>query len=198
MIPYQQSTSFTTAAASLLNILHHFKQVPLTKENEYAIWHKTALLPTRASSVYALASYAKQHGLNPVIVVEDLNYNFPDYRFYRYKKEEIEQAAFSAKIHHEKAKANNIKIENRKITLEEIQALLKSNILLLRLNAKPIRNEKRNTSNYIIVHGFQDNHYHIIDPAFGALSIPHNTMKEAFETLETKKYRDHRMVIFPR
>ena len=198
MIPYTQSTPFTTAAASLLNILHHFKQLPLTKENEFDIWHKTALLPTRASSVYALATFAKQKGLNPKVIVENLNYTFPDYRFYRYKKEDIQQAAFSAKIHHETAKTNNIPIENRKITIEEIQTLAKDNILLLRLNMKPIRQNKRNTSNYIIVHGFKDNHFHIIDPAFGSLSIPTQTLQEAFTTLETKKFRDHRMIIFPR
>ncbi len=198
MIPYQQSTPFTTAAASLLNILHHFTNLELTKENEFDIWHKTALLPTRASSIYALASYAKQQGLHPKIILENDEYSFPDYRFYRYKKEDIEQAAFSEKIYHEKALQHKISIENRDIMIHEIQALVKDNILLLRLNTKPIRQEKRNTSNYIIVHGFKDNHFHIIDPAFGSLSIPTETIKEAFDTLETKKFRDHRMIIFPR
>ncbi len=67
---------------------------------------------------------------------------------------------------------------------------------MLRINTKPIRNEKRNTSNYIIVQKYNNHHFQIIDPQLGGLSVPEETFQEAFETLETKKYRGHRMIIF--
>jgi hypothetical protein len=198
MKPYFQSTPFTTAASSLLTVLHHLNpKIELSKKNEFKIWHNTVNLPTRGSSIYALATYAKKHNLNPKVVVEKKDYSFPDYRFYRYTKEDIEHASYSDKNHLKKTTTNTIPVEERTITLQEVQQeLRKGSILLLRLNTKPIRSEKRNTSNYVVVHGYKDSYYHIIDPAHGALSIPEEVMQEAFDSLETKKHRDHRMIIF--
>tara|TARA_Y100000310_G_scaffold301253_1_gene337569 strand:- start:424 stop:1020 length:597 start_codon:yes stop_codon:yes gene_type:complete len=196
MQPYLQTTPFTCAASSLLTILHHFKKTPLTKENEFDIWKETVLLPTRASSIFALANYAKD--LNPKVIVEKTEYNFPDYRFYRYKKEDIEEAAFTEKLHLKEAQNNNIHIEKKDITFNDLKKEVENNTIIIRLNTKPIRNEKRNTSNYIIITNHSNNYFQIIDPKVGGLSIPEETMKEAFETLETKKHRDHRMILFPR
>lgn len=197
MQPYLQTTSFTCAASALLTILHNAKSVKPTKENEFKIWKATVNLPTRASSIYALACYAKDQGLNPKIVVENTKYDFPDYRFYRYTKKDIEQADFSAKINLKNAKGKNIEIVKTKTTLKEINNELRNNqIILLRINTKPIRNEKRNTSNYIVVYDYKNNHYQIVDPKLGTLSLPENVMEEAFQTLETKKYRNHKMVLF--
>jgi hypothetical protein len=200
MRPYFQTTSFTTAASSLLTVLNYLNSnIELNKDNEFKIWRETVNLPTRGSSVYALANYAKKSGLNPKIVVEKKEYNFPDYRFYRYTKEEIEHASFSSAQHLKESSRLNIPVEERKITISDIKRELgQNNLILLRINAKPIRNVKRNTSNYVIVHGFSENLFQIIDPALGALSIPEETMKESFDSLETKKYRDHRMIIFSR
>jgi hypothetical protein len=197
MNQYHQTTPFTTAASSLLTILATLKGIEATKEREFDIWKKTVNLPTRGSSIFALATYAKKHGLNPKVIVENKNYNFPDYRFYRYKKEDIDQASFSEQQHLQEAKDNEIEIEEKEFTLNHIKnELSKNNILLMRLNTKPIRNEKKNTSNYVVVHGHKNNYYHIFDPALGALSVPEEVMQEAFETLQTKKYRDNRMIIF--
>ena len=118
MIPYTQSTPFTTAAASLLTILHNKKQIPLTKENEFKIWHSSVNLPTRGSSIYGLALVAKRHGLNPKVVVEKKEYEFPDYRFYRYTKEDVEHAAFSELTHLTKAEEQSIPIQEKSFTLK--------------------------------------------------------------------------------
>lgn len=197
MKPYFQSTPYTTAASSLLTILHHLNpKIPLTKEKEFEIWQRTANLPTRGSSIFALASYAKEQGLNPRIIVEKKGYDFPDYRFYRYTKEDIKHASFTAKEHLKKAE-NHLKIEEKEILLEDIKKELQNNnLILLRINAKPIRNSKRNTSNFIVVHGYHQQTFQIVDPDLGALSIPEEVMRESFESLETKKYRDHRMIVF--
>ena len=153
MKPYFQTTPFTTAASSLLIILNHLKpEFELNKENEFEIWIKTAILPTRASSIFALADYAKRLGLSPKVMVEKEGYDFPDYRFYRYTKEDIDNAAYCAKMHLEKAKNNNVNIIIGDITLNDVKNELENKkLILLRINSKPIRNEKRNTSNYIVV-----------------------------------------------
>ena len=89
----------------------------------------------------------------------------------------------------------NIQVEE--ITLNKIKKELKEGkILLLRVNAKHLRNGKKNTSNYIVVHAYDGNYFSIVDPCFGALSIPEHIMEKSFHTLETKKYRDHRMIVF--
>ncbi|MBU0460527.1 MAG: peptidase C39 family protein [Nanoarchaeota archaeon] len=198
MQPYFQTTPFTCAASSLLTILHHFNpQIKLNRENEFKIWQKSALLPTRASCIFALANYAQETGLNPRIIVEKKEYDFPDYRFYRYKKEDIDNAKFTSQLNLKEAERKNISILEKEINLQDIKNELDdNNLIILRINTKPIRNEKKNTSNYIIVHGYQENYFHLIDPSLGALSVPETVFREAFETLETKKFRDHRMLIF--
>ena len=120
MQPYLQTTPFTCAASSLLTILHHFQpQIELSPENEFQIWRETVTLPTRGSSIFALANYAKKQGLNPRIVVESKKYGFPDYRFYRYTKEDIDLAAFSSSMHLKEAEKNQIPIEEREIVWKE-------------------------------------------------------------------------------
>jgi len=198
MNTYKQTTPFTTAASSLLTILTTLNpEIKATREKEFDIWRKTVNLPTRGSSIFALANYAKQHGLNPKVIVAKKEYDFPDYRFYRYKKEDIEQATFSESQHLQEAENNNVEIKEKSFTLNDIKNELNNNkILLMRLNTKPIRKENRNTSNIIVVHAYQKNYFQIFDPALGALSVPEEVMREAFETLETKKYRDQRMIVF--
>jgi len=139
----------------------------------------------------------KKKGINLKVVVEKKEYEFPDYRFYRYTKDDIKNAAFSAKVYLKEAETNNVNIEVKEITLDIVkEEIKKGKIILLRINAKPIRNEKRNTSNYIVVHAYENDYFSIIDPHFGAFSIPEELMEQAFLTLETKKYRDHRMIVF--
>jgi len=197
MEPYLQTTVFTTAASSLLTILHYFNpEIKLSKDNEFKIWQSTVILPTRASSIFALADYALKEKLNLQVIVESKNYEFPDYRFYRYKKEDVENATFSSRLYLKNAKKNNLEIVERKITLDDVKELLLENVLLLRINTKPIRGEKRNTSNFIVLHGYDGNYVHIIDPQSGGLSISEEIMEESFSTLETKKYRDHQMIVF--
>ena len=197
MQPYLQTTNYTCAASSLLTIIHYFKpEMELSRENEFNIWKNTALLPTRASCIYALANYARLNGLNPKVMVEIKGYTFPDYRFYRYTKEDIDNAKFLSKINLKEAERNNVLIEEKEITLNLLKSEVKNNLLLIRINTRPIRNDKKNSSNYIILHGFSQGYFQIIDPALGALSVPESTLQEAFDTLETKKYRDHRLISF--
>ncbi len=198
MQPYYQTTSFTTASSSLLTILHYLNpEISFNREKEFDIWKKTVNLPTRASSIFALAIYAKNEGFPPIVIVENKGYSFPDYRFYRYTKKDIEEAAYSSSLHLKEAEKEEISIKEMDLSLKYIKEQLeKGKIFLLRINAKPIRSVKRNSSNYIVVHGFKGGFFNIVDPAFGALSIPEDVMKESFESLETKKFRDHRALIF--
>ncbi|MFH1972736.1 MAG: peptidase C39 family protein [archaeon] len=193
MKPYKQTTEYTTAASSILTILSHFNKLKPTEENELKIWRASVTLPTRASSIYSLALIAKE--LNPIIIVEIKEYDFPDYRFYRYSKEDIEIATKSSDIHLQQAINHNIEIKEEEITIKQIKQLLKENILLLRLNTKPIRNSNRNNSNFLVVYDFNNN-YKIIDPLQGDLEVTEQIFNEAFKTLATKKHRAHKMIVF--
>jgi hypothetical protein len=189
MKPYIQTTEYTTAASSLLTLLAHFNILQPTRENELKIWKDTILPPTRASSVHALANQAIE--LNPTLILETDNYEFPDYRFYRYTKEDIEIAKISSKLY---KKNNKVKTIIQPITLNDIHNLIKTNYILIRLNTKHIReDEKRNTSNYILL--IEKNK--IIDPKQGLITITDEQFEEAFNTLKSKKHRSHKMIIFP-
>jgi len=197
MIPYLQTTHYTCATSSLLTVLHYFDpNFELSREKEFEIWKKTANLPTRASSIFALANYAKLYGLNPIVVIESKEYGFPDYRFYRYTKEDIDLASFTDQQYLKEAEHNKVAIEQREITFKTLLTELQHHILIIRLNTKPLRKEKKNTSNFIVIKSYNKGHFEIVDPRLGALSVPETVLKEAFESLETKKHRDHRMIMF--
>lgn len=200
MIPYLQTTPFTTAASSLLSILHHFNpNFPLTREKEFEIWRETITPPTRASSIYALAIYAQKQGLAVKVIVGKKEYDFPDYRFYRYTKTDMEQAAFSEELYRQCLEEHRIHLEVKTLLFSDLeQELGQGNILLVRINVKPIREEKRNASNFIVVYGRTEEAFQIIDPARGAFSVPKDLLKEAFTSLSDKKYRDNRMIVFSR
>jgi predicted double-glycine peptidase len=194
---YRQTTAYTGAAAALLMVLHQENpdEWPLTRESEFRIWHESANLPTRSSSIYALAKIAKSAGLTAQVVVEEREYDYPDYRFKRYKKVDIDDAKFSSKQHAKSARKAGVKIEERELELTEIKTLAKEGkLLLLRVNAGVFR-ETKATSRYVLVAAYDGGTYQVLDPAQGELRIDEQQMEEAFETLTTKKKRDHRVII---
>lgn len=198
MQPYLQTTPFTTAATSLLNILHRLDpKIPLTKETEFMIWRETATLPTRGSSIYALALYAQKQGFHPTVIVEKTEYHFPDYRFYRYTKEDIIHATYSEELYRLAAEKAGIPLIVQELPFSDIKKwLTQKKILLIRLNCKPLRNTKRNSSQLLAIISFEKDKYQVIDPAQGLLHIPEETLREAFASIESKKHRDHRMILF--
>ncbi|KYK26267.1 hypothetical protein AYK26_05665 [Euryarchaeota archaeon SM23-78] len=199
MQAYIQTTEYTTAASSLMAVINHFKpDFKLSRENEFFIWQNTVNLPVRASSIYGLAVFAKQQGLNPNIVLGEKEYDYPDYRFKGYTKKEIDEAKFSSKLYHKKARELGIKIEEKEFDFKEVRKLVKlGKILMLRLNEGALR-ESGSTSKYVVVHGFDNKYkaFSVMDPKQGLVNVSEDLLREAFETLETKKKRDPRMIIF--
>ena len=92
---YKQTTNYTCASAALLMIINHFKPLHrLSRRNEFEIWKSSVILPIRAASIYGLAIYAHGIGLKMRIWAQKLDYEFPDYRFKGYTKEDVEDAKF--------------------------------------------------------------------------------------------------------
>lgn len=199
MQSYSQSTEYTTAAAGLLAILHDKdSSFALSKENELEIWRASVNLPTRASSIFGLATFAKKHGLNPSVIVESLVYDYPDYRFNRYTKKDIDLAKETHALHVQHAKKLNISVEEREITFEEIKTLiLKGKILLLRVNEGFLRGTG-STSKYVVLYGSEKGEFLILDPIQenSLIRVKETALQESFDTLTSKKKRDHRMIVF--
>ena len=196
---YNQTTKYTCAAASLAMVIHHFRpEFKLNIENEFDIWQETAALPTRGSSIYALASYAHRFGIPLKVVVGEHEYKFPGYKFKAYKKKEIDIANFSSELFYRKAKELGIAIEEREFTINEVKKeILSGKILLLRLIIGVLRGSKTNRRNphYLVVHGYEDKMFKIMDPRRGPLRIAEKIVKEAFDKVIDID-RDHRMIIF--
>ncbi len=194
MKAYKQSTEFTGAASALLMVLNHFKDIELTKEKEFRIWMKTVNLPTRACSIYGLAAYACELGINLRILVGKEEYSYPDYRFKGYKKHEIEAAKFSEQLHLKDLVACNIEVEERDFSLAEVKKFLQDKILMLRLDAGIFRDISPSSS-YVVVSNY-NGEYKIYDPYQGQISLSEEDMRRSFDDLVTKRKRDHRVIIF--
>ena len=197
---YKQTTNYTGAASALMSIINYFKKdYEMDEDNELDIWLKTAILPTRASSVFGLALYAKQIGLEPKIVIEDKNYTYPDYRFKRYTKKQIELAEKVAKRYLAKCEEERILIVEKDFDVNYIDSLLsKEKILLVRLNAGRLRGTK-STSKYLVIYKKSKrdpNKYFIIDPRRRRKKVTREMLEEALVELKTKKKREKSMIVF--
>lgn len=197
MDSYAKTTEFTSAASSLMIVVNHFNpDFELSKENEFRIWLSSVNLPTRASSIYGLANFAKKQGLNPHIIYESEGYEYPDYRFKGYKKVEIEQAEFSHSLHKREAKSLGIKIERKKIDGDLIETLVgEGKVLLVRMNVGVFR-DSASISNYVVVNRKKEGLFEIIDPKMGPVKATKEQIQEALDTLSSKKKRHSKMIVF--
>lgn len=195
---YKQTTDYTCAASSLMMILNHFQpEFKLNRENEFKVWRETVNLPTKASSIYGMACYAKKRGLDIKVILEEKEYDYPDYRFKGYTKKEIDDAKYMSRIFAKELFSLNISLEKRPIKIEEIHQLLnQGKTILLRVNAGFLRDTK-STSKYLPFYKkTNSNLITVMDPIKGELLIDSKALQEIFDTLITKKKRDHRMIIF--
>lgn len=192
---YLKTTPYTNAVCCLLNVISLKKNNEFSQNEEIDLWLKTATLPTRASSIFGLALEAKKKDLEVEVIVSNEDFDFPDYRFHRYKKSDIELANISEKIYLNKCKKEKINITIKEISIKEIIELLKTHYLIIRLNTKIIRNLKRNNSNYLLFTNFKDNNFEIIDPSIGVLNVSKELITESYKSLETKKYRNHKLLM---
>ena len=194
---YTQTTEYSGAAAALLIVINQLKPShKLTKLNEFKIWLYSVNLPTRACSIYGLASYALTKGVKCSIMVGKQEYDFPDYRFKGYKKDDIEIAKYTEDIHLHKFKELGGILEEKAITIAKVKQMLKSNrILILRTDAGSFR-DLRPSSNYIVVTGFRNKSFEIHDPYQGKINSRETQIVQCFEDLVVKRKRDPRMIIF--
>lgn len=195
---YKQTTDYTGAPSALLMIVKQFNpSFQLSKENEFRFWQQSCSLPTRSSSLYALAAIAKRNNINVKVIVGDIDYKFPNYRFLGYKLDEIEEANFMSEMFLQEATNLGVHIEEREFDIEEVKKYLNNNkIVLLRLNAGLLRG-KRSTANYLPVFSYKNSKFQIIDPKDGIKKeLNDEKMKECLETVKTKCHRDLRMAVF--
>ncbi len=196
---YNQTTKYTCAAASLAMIINHYKPgFRLNIDNEFDIWQKTAALPTRGSSIYALAIYAHERGVPLKVFVGKHEYKFPGYKFKAYKKKEIDVANFSSEMFYHKAKKLGIDIDEREFSIEDVKrSLKKGKIILLRLIIGVVRKSKANRRNphYMLVYRYEKGNFLIMDPKNGPLNVDEKIVEEAFNKVTDIK-RDNRMIVF--
>ncbi|MBI4738734.1 peptidase C39 family protein [Candidatus Woesearchaeota archaeon] len=195
---YKQTTPYTCAAASLMMAVQHFKPTYLlTRENEFEVWHQSATLPTRGSSIYGLALVAHREGVPVRIFAEEPEYKFPGYRFKAYKKKEIEVADFSSHLLYEKVKKRGIPIAENDFTINDIKkSLSQKKVVVLRVIIGILRGTKFNKRNphYIPIFAYENDQYTIMDPHDGKRVVPGEKLQEAFDAVKDCK-RDHRMLV---
>lgn len=198
MQPYKQSNEYAGGAAALLMVLNHYDQkIELNKENEYEIWRKTVALPIRATDIYGMAVVAHEYRHRIHVIVGNLQYDYPNYRFQGYTLSEVEQAAFMTELFYKRLKRFGVEVTKKDITFEQVKDALKGDkIIILRLNSGVLRNGKA-SSHFFPVFRYGDRKFLIVDPQDGQKKLVYeDRMKEAFETVKTKCHRDNRMLVF--
>ena len=197
MQEYKQTTEFTGAASALLMVINHYKSdFKLSQENEFRIWMSSVNLPTRACSIYGLASFAREQSIPVKVFVGKKEYDYPDYRFKGYKKEEIDSATFTEDIHLKDLEEKGIKLKRGEFTLEQVKELIfEGKVIMLRLDTGVFR-DLRPSSNYVVVTNCGNYKFVIYDPYAGKIVVPEEKVKQSFEDLVTKRKRDHRMIVF--
>ncbi|HLD89084.1 MAG TPA: peptidase C39 family protein [Candidatus Nanoarchaeia archaeon] len=198
MQSYKQTTAYTLGPASLLIVLNHFDPTfKLTRENEFRIWHKTVVLPTRWCSIFALAKIAHERGIVVNVVVGNPEYKFPGYKFKRFTKEDVEEATFSAKILYSDAKKSGVDIEIRNFDLREVKnLLLKNKIVMLRIDTGLMRKQKHDVS-YVLVSGYKNHQYEFYETHEGKkILMKEDELKTYFDSVTEKCKRDSRMIVF--
>ncbi|MBI5398130.1 peptidase C39 family protein [Candidatus Woesearchaeota archaeon] len=195
---YKQTTPYTCAAASLMMAVQHFKPAyPLTRENEFEVWHQSATLPTRGSSIYGLALVAHREGVPVRIFAEEPEYKFPGYRFKAYKKKEIEVADFASHLLYEKVKKSGIPVAENDFSVNDVNKfLLQKKVVVLRVIIGILRGTKVNRRNphYISIFAYENGQYTILDPRNGKRVVSKEKLQEAFAAVKDCK-RDHRMLV---
>ena len=194
---YRQTTEYTSAASSLLMVLHHLKDVALSAEEEFSIWHASANLPVRASSVYGLALVAAKHGLSPRLVLEEREYDYPDYLADRYSKKEVDAAKFSSRLYAKRAQEAGIPLDQREVTIDTVlRELGKGRIVLLRLNVGPLR-KGEDHSRYVVTYQVEgEDLFTIMDSLFGPSEVDADVLEACMASLHARKGRDVRMIVF--
>lgn len=197
MREYTQTTEYTGAASALLMVLNHYNpKFKLTPLNEFKIWLDSVNLPTRACSIYGLANYALKKNIKCEIIVENIEYDYPDYRFKGYKKQDIKTAKITEKIHYRNLIKNKGIVKQKTITLEIAINLLKTGkILIFRLDAGSFR-DKKPSSSYIVITKYKNNQFEIYDPYQGKLLLTQEQFVQCFSDLKEKRKRDPRMIVF--
>jgi len=194
---YQQTTPYTSGASSLLMVLNHFNQkFKLIRRNEFDIWHRSAVLPTKSSSIYALAKIATQNKIKTKVVVGNPNYKFPNYRFKGYKLEEVKQAEYTSKIYRGAAIKAGVEIQEDDFSLADAKEQIKTGkLVMLRLDVGDI-SEQEHEVKYVLISAINKKKWEIHDPSNGILNIDEIEIKKAFDDVLLKRKRDHRMIVF--
>lgn len=194
---YKQTTYYTSGPSSLLMVLNHFNpDIKLNRESEFDIWLKSAVLPTRGSSIFALATIAHREGIKTKVVVGNIKYKFPNYRFRGYKLVEVREASYTSRVYYKRALKAGLGVEERDFSLEDVKMLLaKGKILLLRLDLG-VMEEREHAVNYVLVTGYSNSKFEIMDPSSERIFVQEKEIKEAFDNVITKRKRDHRMIVF--
>lgn len=197
---YKQTTNYTGASCALMSIIHyHDPSFEMNEDNELGIWLSSIVPPTRASSVYGLALFAKEKGLQPKVVVENTEYTYPDYRFKRYTKKQIELAAKVSEQYKRMCEEKSIVVVRKDFDVNYVDSMLqKGKILLIRVNAGRLRGT-RSTSKYIVAYKKSKknpNQYFIIDPRRRRKKVSREMLDESLKELQTKKKREKTMIVF--
>ncbi|MBS3119292.1 peptidase C39 family protein [Candidatus Woesearchaeota archaeon] len=197
MKAYVQTTEYTSGAACLLMVLNHFDaKVKFSRDKEFELWQRIAMLPSRSGNVYAMGRITHAAKIPTTVVVGEKDYRFPLYRFYKMKLKEVKDTNFMSQKFYREAVEAGVDIEIRAFDIEEVKRLLQDGkVIIIRLNSSVLINERKPFANFFVLYGFADRSFDMMDPFHGERKVEESMLSQMFETVRTKCKRDNRMVI---
>jgi len=121
----RKRTRFTCGPVSLMEVLRlFFPERPLDPSEEFRLWQRSATLPIRGSSIYALATVAAETGLDVNVYTEELGYRFPKHLDFGYSLEEVQWATETTARFMSDARAAGVILTEEPLTPERVVDIL--------------------------------------------------------------------------
>ena len=186
---------YTFVPATMSVVLHLLADVELERELEFLIWQRCSNLPIRNTNIFGLSTIAESYGLNPYVLTETEEFDYPEYRFKGYTKKDIRKSKIMNDVMIKVAKDRGINIKKREIPFHYFSRIVKKHAVLARLNIKYLDWLDYNQSTILLLTMDEDEDFIVYHPANGSFEkIDKKMVKDAYNNLSEAK-RPHQVLV---
>ncbi len=187
---------YTFVPATMSVVLHILAGTKLEREMEFLIWQRCSNLPIRNTNIFGLSMLADSYDLNPYVLTETEEFDYPEYRFKGYSKKDLRKSKIMNDTMLKIAKERGINIKNKdEIPFHYFSRIVKKHAVLVRLNIKYLDWLDYNQSTILFLTMDEDNDFIVYHPANGCFEkIEKEMVQKSYKNLSEAK-RPHQLLV---